>query len=82
MFFVIWVFCRSCLCVKGECCRRRLSCFTHFSKQLVVDKRQRPLIPATLQPELATLIRACWQHQPEQRPTANQIVVVLQKVKP
>jgi serine/threonine protein kinase len=37
----------------------------------VAIHRERPIIPATVHPKLAAIIRDCWNHFPKQRPTAS-----------
>lgn len=37
-------------------------------------KRERPIIPASVHPTLAAIIRDCWDHFPKKRPTAEQLL--------
>lgn len=37
-------------------------------------KRERPIIPASVHPSLAAIIRDCWDHFPKKRPTAEQLL--------
>jgi serine/threonine protein kinase len=40
----------------------------------VAIHRERPVIPASVHPTLAAIIRECWDHFPKKRPTASQLL--------
>ena len=51
-------------------------------KKIIVDKNLRPQIPAdgSTDPNLASLIRQCWDRRPENRPNIGQVIEALEKV--
>ncbi|CAD8204671.1 unnamed protein product [Paramecium octaurelia] len=48
--------------------------------QLVQEQQSRPKIPASLNSNIATLIRCCWQQDPVKRPNYNQILQTLKQI--
>ncbi|EGZ28431.1 hypothetical protein PHYSODRAFT_471306 [Phytophthora sojae] len=44
----------------------------------VVQERRRPIISPKTPPPLRDLIQRCWQHEPTLRPTAAEVVSILQ----
>ncbi|KAL3673321.1 hypothetical protein V7S43_001038 [Phytophthora oleae] len=48
----------------------------------VVQERRRPIISPKIPPPLRDLIQRCWQHEPTLRPTAAEVVGILQSFFP
>ncbi|CAD8098992.1 unnamed protein product [Paramecium primaurelia] len=48
--------------------------------QLVKEQQSRPKIPVSLNTNIATLIRCCWQQDPIKRPNYNQILTTLKQI--
>ncbi|CAD8188787.1 unnamed protein product [Paramecium pentaurelia] len=48
--------------------------------QLVKEQQSRPKIPESLNTNIATLIRCCWQQDPLKRPNINQILITLKQI--
>lgn len=46
----------------------------------VINRRERPPMPADVPPMYATLVRACWGQDPEERPDFGEIVKWLSKI--
>jgi Protein tyrosine and serine/threonine kinase len=49
---------------------------------LVLNRRERPRVPADCPPPLAQLMQACWQHDPANRPSFEDIVRRLSRLPP
>lgn len=47
-------------------------------KRILIEENSRPKIPEKIDPEIAKLIRCCWQSEPNKRPTFPQIIHLLQ----
>ena len=45
--------------------------------QAVINHGLRPLLPSNIKPEFISLMKSCWLESPLQRPTFDEIVVVL-----
>jgi hypothetical protein len=48
--------------------------------QKIVHERERPTIPKSCPPSLASLIRSCWQHEASLRPSFERIVHLLNEI--
>jgi hypothetical protein len=56
-------------------------CPVDLSLQIIVAvaiNKERPLLPASTPPRLASLISRCWQEEPRQRPRAVAVAAELQ----
>jgi serine/threonine-protein kinase TNNI3K len=45
----------------------------------LIDNGERPFIPTDTHPEYASLIRRCWEADPDKRPTCAEILETLAK---
>ena len=49
--------------------------------QAVIDRKERPIIPAFCPTELADLIRCCWHDDPTKRPVIRYVIDTIKKLK-